>query len=131
MLLLGLYILDPAVLPTIWSLEFLVGGMNDPFVYMHYCGSRYGCIWLAEGCESVCKGGSVCYGGVLPCVGEFDIVVCGGRFDGVCGNWFLYSFLTPLDGSLLVTSKPCKNTSQASPSSFESFFYISSPKTSI
>ena len=37
-LLLGLYILDPAVLSTIWPSEFLVGGMNDPFVYMHCCG---------------------------------------------------------------------------------------------
>jgi hypothetical protein len=35
-LLLGLYIPDPAVLPTIWPSSFLVGGMNDPFVYTVY-----------------------------------------------------------------------------------------------
>ena len=29
MLLLGLYIPDPAVLPTIWPSEILLGGMND------------------------------------------------------------------------------------------------------
>ena len=33
--LLGLYILDPAVSPTIWPSGFLVGGMNDPFMYIH------------------------------------------------------------------------------------------------
>ena len=82
---------------------------------------RCGWIWLAGGCESVCRGGSVCYGGVLPRVGELDFAVCGCRFDGVCGNGFLHSFLTPL-ASLPVMSNPCKNTSQASPSSVESFF---------
>ena len=98
-LLLGLDILDPAILPTIWPLEFLVGGMNDPFVYMHYCGWNWGCgcgcIWLARGCESVCGSGSVYYGGVLPCVGEFDIVVCAGRFDGVCVMRGVMGFCTP------------------------------------
>jgi hypothetical protein len=37
-LLLGQNIPDPAVLPTIWPSEFLVGGMNDPSVYMHCFG---------------------------------------------------------------------------------------------
>ena len=37
-LLLGLYIPDPAVLPFIWPSEFSEGGMNDPSVYMHCCG---------------------------------------------------------------------------------------------
>ena len=37
--LLGLYIPDPAVLPSIWPSEFLEGGgVNDPYVYMHCCG---------------------------------------------------------------------------------------------
>ena len=36
--LLGLYIPDPAVLPSICPSEFLVGGMNEPSVYMHCCG---------------------------------------------------------------------------------------------
>ena len=36
--LLGLYTPDNAVLPIIWPSEFLVGGMNDPSVYMHCCG---------------------------------------------------------------------------------------------
>ena len=35
MFLLGLYIPNPAVFPTIWPSEFLDGGINDPFVYMH------------------------------------------------------------------------------------------------
>ena len=34
-LLLGLYTHEPAVLPIIWPSEFLEGGINDPFVYMH------------------------------------------------------------------------------------------------
>ena len=38
-LLLGLYTPEPAVLPTICPSEFLEGGMNDPSVYMHACGS--------------------------------------------------------------------------------------------
>src|ERR1700738_289944 len=37
-LLLGLYTPDPAVFPSIWPSEFLVGGMNDPSVYVHWCG---------------------------------------------------------------------------------------------
>ena len=37
MLLLGLYILDPAVLPSICPSEFLVGRINEPSVYMHCC----------------------------------------------------------------------------------------------
>ena len=54
MLLLGLYIHDPAVIPTIWPPEFLVGGMNDPFVYMHCFGRNLrgvgcGCIWMVVG----------------------------------------------------------------------------------
>ena len=35
---LGLNIHDPTVLPTIWHSEFLLGGMNDPSVYMHCFG---------------------------------------------------------------------------------------------
>ena len=37
-LLLGLYTPDPAVLPSICPSEFLVGGINDPSVYVHFCG---------------------------------------------------------------------------------------------
>ena len=36
MFLLGLYSPNPVVSPTIWPSEFLVGGMNDPYVYMHW-----------------------------------------------------------------------------------------------
>ena len=39
MLLLGLYTPEPAVLPSICPSEFLDGGMNEPSVYMHDCGS--------------------------------------------------------------------------------------------
>ena len=35
MLLLGVYIPDPIVLPSICPSEFLVGGINEPSVYMH------------------------------------------------------------------------------------------------
>ena len=38
MLLLGLYIPEPAVLPPICPSWFLVGGINDPSVYMQCCG---------------------------------------------------------------------------------------------
>ena len=38
MFLLGLYIPDLAVLPSIWPYEFLNGGINDPSVYMHCFG---------------------------------------------------------------------------------------------
>jgi hypothetical protein len=45
-LLLGLYTPEPAVLPTICPSEFLVGGMNEPSVYMHVCGSYLrGWVW--------------------------------------------------------------------------------------
>ena len=37
MLLLGLYIPDPAVLPSIWPSGFVEGGINDMSVYMHCC----------------------------------------------------------------------------------------------
>ena len=43
-LLLGLYTLEPAVLPIICPSEFFEGGMNDPYVYMHCCG------WYLRGC---------------------------------------------------------------------------------
>ena len=45
-LLLGLHIPDPAVLPSIWPSEFLEGGggVNEPFVCMHCCG------WYLRGC---------------------------------------------------------------------------------
>ena len=37
-LLLGLYTLEPAVLPFISPSGFLEGGINDTSVYIHYCG---------------------------------------------------------------------------------------------
>jgi hypothetical protein len=43
-LLLGLYTPDLAVFPSIWPSEFMVGGMNDPSVYVHCCG------WNLRGC---------------------------------------------------------------------------------
>ena len=46
-LLLGLYTLEPAVLPTICPSEFSEGGMNEPSVYMHCCG------WYLRGCMRV------------------------------------------------------------------------------
>ena len=87
-LLLGLYIPDPAVLPSIWPSEFLDGGMNDPSVYMHCCG------WYLRGCcvvnvfgkgidVGVLVCGSVGFGCIFPCVREFNVVVCGCGFDGV------------------------------------------------
>ena len=45
--LYGLYIPEPALLPTIWPSEFLEGGMNDPSVYIHCCGGYLrGWMWL-------------------------------------------------------------------------------------
>ena len=38
MLLLGLYIPNHVVLPSIWPSGFVEGAINDPFVYMHCCG---------------------------------------------------------------------------------------------
>ena len=37
-LLLGLYTPDPTTSSSIRPSEFLVGGMNEPSVYMHWCG---------------------------------------------------------------------------------------------
>ena len=37
-LLLGLCTRDLAMLHSLCPLEFLVGGMKEPFVYMHCCG---------------------------------------------------------------------------------------------
>ena len=37
-LLLGPYTPHPAVLPFSWPSGFLVGGINDPYVYIHCCG---------------------------------------------------------------------------------------------
>ena len=45
MSLLGLYTPEPAVSPSIWPSEFLVGGMNEPSVYMHCCGWYLGGCW--------------------------------------------------------------------------------------
>ncbi len=39
-LLLGLYTPDPAMLPSICPPEFMVGGINDPFVYVLLCGGN-------------------------------------------------------------------------------------------
>ena len=36
--MLGLYIPDPAVFPSTWPSEFMVGGINDPSVYIQCCG---------------------------------------------------------------------------------------------
>ena len=36
-LLLGIYILEPVVLPTMCPSEFLEGGINDSSVYMQCC----------------------------------------------------------------------------------------------
>jgi hypothetical protein len=42
---LGLYTLDLAMSPSsIWPSEFLVGGMNDPSVYIHCCGGVFGVV---------------------------------------------------------------------------------------
>jgi hypothetical protein len=41
-LLLGLYTPKPAMFPSIWPSEFLVGGMNEPSVYVHCCGWKLG-----------------------------------------------------------------------------------------
>ena len=44
MLLLRLYTPAPAVFPSIRLSGFMNGGMNNPSVYMHYCG------WNLSGC---------------------------------------------------------------------------------
>ena len=38
----------------------------------------YGCL------TGVYWKGSVCFGGIFPCFGDFDVVVCGGGFNRVC-----------------------------------------------
>ena len=43
--LLGLYTPDLAMSSSICPLEFLVGGMNDPSVYMHWWGGYLGWYW--------------------------------------------------------------------------------------
>ena len=51
--LLWLYMSDPAVSPTICPSKFLVGGVNDPSVYIHWWGGYlswevclgYSCWW--------------------------------------------------------------------------------------
>lgn len=48
-LLLGLYIGDFVMLPSICPSEFFVGGMKEPFVYMHCCGFN---LWGE--CDSIC-----------------------------------------------------------------------------
>ena len=37
----------------------------------------------------VCWGGNCCFGGLFPCFGGFNVIVCGGRFDGVCINLYV------------------------------------------
>ena len=39
-LLLGLYTPDPAMLPSMCPSEFMVGGINDPSVYVILCGGN-------------------------------------------------------------------------------------------
>jgi hypothetical protein len=87
-LLLGLYTLEPAVFPSIWPSEFLVGGMNEPSVYVHCCGWKLGgYVFLnvfGRGYYVVAYDlDSVGFWGIFPCVREFDVVVCGCRFNGV------------------------------------------------
>lgn len=70
-LLLGLYTHEPAMLPIVRPSEFLEGGINDPYVYMHCCG------WYLRWCTWVYVGGR---GGV--------VVLLGG---GGCGFWGRFS----------------------------------------
>lgn len=37
-----------------------------------------------EGCYIIVSKEWVCFGGIFPCVEEFNIIVCWSRFDGVC-----------------------------------------------
>ena len=65
--------------PTIWPSEFLVGGMNDPSVYMH-CEVGIGVVGGGGIYLGGCLGDSywwegVVSGGIFPCVREFDMVV--------------------------------------------------------
>ena len=77
MLLSGLYTPKPVVLPTICPFKFLEGGIIDPSIYMQCCGLHLsGYMWLyLVGRGVVLVVGGVCFGGIFPCVGEFDIVV--------------------------------------------------------
>ena len=41
MFVFGLYIPDLAVFPSTWPSEFVVGGINDPSVYIHCWGGVF------------------------------------------------------------------------------------------
>ena len=86
-LLLRLYTPELVVLPSISPLGVLEGGINDSSVYMHCCGWYLrGWVWLyvvGRGVVMMLLGGGLYFGAIFPCLGEFNVVVCGGGFYGL------------------------------------------------
>ena len=71
MFVIGLYISEVAVFSSTWPSEFVVGGINDPYLYIHCWGVFKGCCWwylfvvLLGGCF---KKWWYYIRGVFPCV---------------------------------------------------------------